>query len=342
MAISLGITVLGLLARDRILAMFGAGPETMGYARQYITIILLGNVFQGIGFGLNNVIRAEGHARTAMFTMIVGATANALLDPLFIFVFGMGVAGAAVATVISMAITSTWVTAHFAGRGGGLRLRLANMRWERRIVAGIFSIGMAPFAMQLAGSVINALFNFQLIRHGGDLAVGAMGIINSVAMMIVFCVIAINMASQPVVGFNYGARQFKRVRRALKLAVVSATAVTTAGFLAVEIFPGPSSGSSTAATPGFGDRYPGHEDTPGRLSGGRVPGGQLQLLPGHRPGQDFHVPEPAAPGDRPHPAARHPAADSGHRRCLAGGAPGRPDGRGRDRGIDSQGDQKAG
>lgn len=238
LAISLGITVLGLLARDRILAMFGAGPDTLEYARQYITIILLGNVFQGAGFGLNNLIRAEGNARTAMYTMVIGAAANALLDPLFIFVFGMGVAGAAVATVISMAITSTWVVAHFIGRGGGLRLKLTNMRWERRIVAGIFSIGMAPFAMQLAGSVINALFNIQLIRHGGDLAVGAMGIINSVAMMIVFCVIAINMASQPVVGFNYGARQFQRVRQALKLAVISATAVTTAGFLAVEMFPG--------------------------------------------------------------------------------------------------------
>ncbi len=236
--ISLGITVLGLLARDRILSMFGAGPNTLDYARQYVTIILLGNVFQGTGFGLNNLIRAEGNARTAMYTMIIGAAANALLDPLFIFVFRMGVAGAAVATVISMAITSVWVVAHFAGRGGGLRLRLANMRWERRIVTGIFSIGMAPFAMQLAGSVINALFNIQLIRHGGDLAVGAMGIINSVAMMIVFCVIAINMASQPIVGFNYGARQFPRVRRTYRLAVTAATLVTTAGFLGVELFPG--------------------------------------------------------------------------------------------------------
>ncbi len=235
--ISLAITVLGLVFRDRILALFGAGPEAMGYARDYVTIILLGNIFQGLGFGMNNMIRAEGHARIAMYTMIIGAVANALLDPLFIFVFRMGVKGAAVATVISMAITSTWVIMHFTGKHSGLRLHAANLRLEKRIVAGIFSIGMAPFAMQLAGSVINALFNIQLIKYGGDLAVGAMGAINSVGMMVVFFVIAINMASQPIIGFNYGARQFGRVKRALKLSLISATAISLAGFLGVELFP---------------------------------------------------------------------------------------------------------
>lgn len=236
--ISLAVTILGLLARDWVLSMFGAGPETLGYARQYITIILLGNVFQGLGFGMNNLIRAEGHARAAMYTMVIGALANILLDPLFIFVFRMGVAGAAVATVISMALTSIWVFWHFTGSRPGLKIRAANLGLERKIVLGIFSIGMAPFAMQLSGSVINALFNIQLIKYGGDLAVGAMGIINSVAMMVVFCVIAINMASQPIIGFNYGARQYARVKRALKLAIISATAITTTGWLAVELFPG--------------------------------------------------------------------------------------------------------
>ena len=236
--ISLAVTILGLMARDWVLSIFGAGPETLGYARKYITIILLGNVFQGLGFGMNNLIRAEGHAKVAMYTMVIGALANILLDPLFIFVFRMGVAGAAVATVISMALTSIWVFMHFTGSRPGLKIRAANLHLERKIVQGIFSIGMAPFAMQLSGSVINALFNIQLIKYGGDLAVGAMGIINSVAMMVVFCVIAINMASQPIIGFNYGARQFGRVKRALKLAVISATAITTAGWLAVELFPG--------------------------------------------------------------------------------------------------------
>ncbi len=236
--ISFGITVLGLVFRDTILSMFGAGPDTLGYAKQYITIILWGNIFQGLGFGMNNMIRAEGHAKTAMYTMLIGAVSNALLDPLFIFVFHMGVKGAAIATVISMAITSAWVLLHFTGNKSGLRLRTANLRLEKKIVLGIFSIGMAPFAMQLAGSVINALFNIQLIKYGGDLAVGAMGIINSVAMMVVFCVIAINMASQPIIGFNYGARNFGRVKRTLKLALIAATGITVSGWLAVEIFPG--------------------------------------------------------------------------------------------------------
>jgi putative MATE family efflux protein len=235
--ISFGVTVLGLIFRDTILSMFGAGPDTLGYAKQYITIILWGNIFQGLGFGMNNMIRAEGHAKIAMYTMLIGAVANALLDPLFIFVFQMGVAGAAIATVISMAITSSWVLLHFTGGRSGLKLQTVNLRLDKKIVLGIFSIGMAPFAMQLAGSVINALFNIQLIKYGGDLAVGAMGIINSVAVMVVFCVIAVNMASQPIIGFNYGAQQYARVKKTLKLALIAGTGITVAGWLAVEIFP---------------------------------------------------------------------------------------------------------
>ncbi len=235
--ISLALTALGLLLRDPVLSLFGAGPETLGYARDYITIILLGNVFQGIGFGLNNLIRAEGHARIAMVTMILGALLNILLDPLFIFVFKMGVAGAALATVISMAVTSIWVLIHFTGRKSLLRLRSKNFRLDKRIVLEILAIGMAPFAMQLAGSVIHALFNIQLIRYGSDVAVGAMGIINGAGMMVVFCVIAINMAAQPIIGFNYGARRFQRVKKTLKIALIAATGITTAGFVAVQAFP---------------------------------------------------------------------------------------------------------
>jgi len=235
--ISLALSGLGLLLRDPVLSLFGAGPETLVHARDYITIILLGNVFQGIGFGMNNLIRAEGHARIAMVTMILGALLNIILDPLFIFVFQMGVAGAALATVISMAVTSYWVLIHFTGRKSLLRLRAKNFRLDRRIVREILAIGMAPFAMQLAGSVIHAIFNIQLIRYGSDLAVGAMGIINGAGMMFVFCVIAVNMAAQPIIGFNYGARQFQRVKRTLKIALIAATAVTTAGFLAVQLFP---------------------------------------------------------------------------------------------------------
>jgi putative MATE family efflux protein len=235
--ISLAITVLGLLLRDVVLALFGAGPKTLAYAREYITVILLGNVFQGVGFGLNNLIRAEGQARAAMTTMLLGAAMNIVLDPIFIFVFKMGVAGAALATVISMAATCSWVLAHFTGRKSLLRLRRVNFRLDRRIVKEILAIGMAPFAMQLAGSVVNALFNVQLIRHGGDLAAGALGIINGAAMMVVFCVIAVNMAAQPIIGFNYGARLFLRVKKTLKIALVAGSGITTAGFLAVQLFP---------------------------------------------------------------------------------------------------------
>jgi putative MATE family efflux protein len=236
--VAVSMTSLGLLFRDRILALFGAGPDTLGYARDYITIILWGNIFEVTGFGMNNLIRAEGNAKTAMYTMILGAAANALLDPLFIFVFKMGVRGAAIATVLSMAMSSLWVQSHFLKKDGFLRLKWPNLRLEKSIVLGIFSIGMAPFAMQLAGSVINALFSIQLIKYGGDRAVGAVGIIGSISMMVVFCVVAINMASQPIIGFNYGARQYDRVKRTLKIAVIAGTSITSAGFLAVQLFPG--------------------------------------------------------------------------------------------------------
>ncbi len=235
--ISLALSASGLLLRDPILSLFGAGPEMLGHARQYVTIILLGTIFQGLGFGLNNIIRAEGHARAAMATMILGAVLNIILDPIFIFVFKMGVAGAALATVISMAATSIWVLTHFTLRRSLLRLRRKNFRLQARVVKEIVAIGMAPFAMQLAGSVIHGIFNIQLIRYGSDLAVGAMGIINGAGMMFVFCVIAINMAAQPIIGFNYGARQFQRVKRTLKIALIAASAITTAGFLAVQLFP---------------------------------------------------------------------------------------------------------
>ena len=235
--VSLALTALGLLLRDPILSLFGAGPEMLGHARSYITVILLGNVLQGVGFGLNNVIRAEGNARAAMTTMLLGAALNLVLDPVFIFVLGMGVAGAALATVLSMAATCSWVLAHFLGRRSPLRLRRKNFRLDPRVVKEILAVGMAPFAMQLAGSVIFVIFSVQLIRYGSDLAVGAMGIINGTGMMVVFCVIAINMAAQPVIGFNYGARKYPRVKRALKLALVAATGITSAGFLAVQFFP---------------------------------------------------------------------------------------------------------
>lgn len=234
---SLALTAVGLALRDPILSLFGAGPEMLGHARSYITVILLGNVLQGVGFGLNNVIRAQGNARTAMTTMLLGAALNLVLDPIFIFAFRMGVAGAALATVLSMAATCAWVLVHFTGRRSPLRLRRKNLRLDPRLVKEILAIGMAPFAMQLAGSVIHAVFNVQLIRHGSDLAVGAMGIINGAGMMVVFCVIAVNMAAQPVIGFNYGARNYPRVKRTLKIALVAATAMTSAGFLAVQLFP---------------------------------------------------------------------------------------------------------
>ena len=263
---------------------------------EYITIILLGNVFQGIGFGLNNLIRAEGHARTAMVTMILGALLNILLDPLFIFVFKMGVAGAAMATVISMAATSFWVLAHFTGKKSLLRLRAKNFRLERRIVRGILAIGMAPFAMQLAGSVIHALFNIQLIHYGSDLAVGAMGIINGA-------------------GDDGGLLRHRHQhgRPADHRLQLRGPAVPSGqedpedrassppppsprpDFWRCSCFPAAIIGLFNRSDPRLLDiGVRGMRILLAAFPRGGVPGGQLQFFPGHRQGQDSDVPEPCS------------------------------------------------
>jgi putative MATE family efflux protein len=191
----------------------------------------------GVGFGMNGFIRAEGNPRTAMLTMLIGAVLNTLLDPLFIFAFRMGVRGAAIATVISQAVSAAWVLSYFLGGRSLLKLRLPNLRIRRETAVGIAVLGFAPFAMQLAASVLNAILTRQLQRYGGDLAIAVMGIFFSLNMLIFMPVFGINQGAQPLIGYNYGARRFDRVRQTLRLAVAAATVVMLAGFTVVELFP---------------------------------------------------------------------------------------------------------
>jgi len=236
--VSLLVTILGFVVKNTLLRSFGATNETIGYANDYLDIILLGTIFQVVGFSLNNIIRSEGNAKIAMYSMLLSAGTNLVLDPIFIFGLKMGVQGAAIATVISQILLSIWVLHHFSGSRSVVKLHLRNLKLEPVIIFRIVSIGMAPFAMQLSASLVQAVFNRQLIHFGSDVAVGAMGIINSVIIMIIMSMIAINMALQPIVGFNYGARQFDRVKEAWFLAMKSATWVATISFLVVQVFPG--------------------------------------------------------------------------------------------------------
>ena len=235
--VSVLITVIGFSIKGPMLHSFGATAETIQYANDYLDIILAGTVFQVVGFSLNNIIRAEGNAKVAMFSMIISAGTNMILNPIFIFGMGMGVKGSAYATVISMIVLTVWVLFHFKSSKSVIKLRPENIRFNWKILLEIIAIGMAPFVMQIANSIVQGLINTKLIAFGGDLAVGAMGIVNSVATLIVMSIVAVNMATQPIISFNYGAKSYGRVKETLRIAIISATIISILAFICVETIP---------------------------------------------------------------------------------------------------------
>ncbi|QIA08587.1 MATE family efflux transporter [Draconibacterium halophilum] len=222
-----------------ILRSFGSTEETFQYANDYLDIILGGVVFMVIGFSLNNVIRSEGNARVAMISMLISSVTNIILDPIFIFGLDMGVKGAAYATVISMFVLMLWVLHHFIkSKRAVIRLRVKHLKVNWGITLEILAIGMAPFSMQIAGSFVQGLLNKKLIDFGGDLAVGAMGIINSVLTLVIMAIVALNMASQPIIGFNYGAKSVQRIKDTLKITLIAATLIAVVSYALIEAFPG--------------------------------------------------------------------------------------------------------
>jgi putative MATE family efflux protein len=236
-ALSIALTALGLLFIDPLLAAFGASPQVLPYAKTYFAIILYGGASQGIGFGINNCIRAEGNPKIAMITMLIGAIINTILDPIMIYTFKMGIAGAAWATIFSQTVSAVWVLYYYLGGQSSLQIHWGNLKLRTAVVGKIFAIGSAPFAMQLAMGGITLVLNQALVRYGGDLAIAAMGIVNSILMLILMPIFGIIQGAQPIIGYNYGARQFDRVKKALKLAIIAATVVTVGGFAMVQLFP---------------------------------------------------------------------------------------------------------
>lgn len=235
---SVVLTAAGLLFLDPLIRLLGASDAVLPYARDYLSIILYGGIFQAIGFGLNHMIRAQGDPKTAMATMLIGAITNTVLDPIFIFIFGWGIKGAAFATVISQFISAVWVVSFFLKGKGELHLDLVRaykIKWP--VVVQIMSIGFAPFAMQLAASLLNLILNQSLAFYGGDLAMSAMGIVFSINTLFMMPIFGINQGSQPIIGFNYGAKQFERVKETLFYAIMGATIIVTLGFLATRFIP---------------------------------------------------------------------------------------------------------
>ncbi len=236
--VSVTVMIVTYILKEPILRSFGSTPETFTYANDYLNIILAGTLFMVVGFSLNNVIRSEGNARIAMFSMIISSVSNIVLDYVFIFWFDMGVKGAALATVISMFMLMVWVIIHFRSKRSVIKLKPVNISLDIGILKEIIAIGMAPFSMQIANSFVQGLLNKKLIFFGGDLAAGAMGIINSVVTLFIMAIVAINMASQPIIGFNYGAKSAERVKEALRIALISATVIAVGAFILIESIPG--------------------------------------------------------------------------------------------------------
>lgn len=220
-----------------VLYFFGASEATAGYARDYMTIILAGNVVTHMYLGLNAVLRSAGHPQRSMYATILTVALNTVLDPLFIYGFGWGIRGAAVATILAQIVALVWQVRMLSDRRELLRFRCGIYRLHRKIVGDILAIGMSPFLMNLAACFIVILINKGLKEYGGDLNIGAYGIVNRLAFFFVMIVMGINQGMQPIAGYNYGARQFDRVHRVLKLTILGATCVTTAGFLMGELAP---------------------------------------------------------------------------------------------------------
>ncbi len=235
--IGLGLTAVALMFLDPILYFFGASESTIGYARDYMQVILLGNVVTHLYFGLNAVLRSSGHPRKAMVATIVTVTVNTVLDPIFIFGFGWGIRGAAYATVLAQIVSLIWLLKLFSNKEELIHFRPGIFRLQRKIVQASLAIGLSPFLMNLASCFIVILINNGLKRYGGDLAIGAFGIVNRIIFLFAMVVMGLNQGMQPIAGYNFGARQYQRVTQVLKITILCATGVTTTGFLVGLLIP---------------------------------------------------------------------------------------------------------
>lgn len=215
---------------DPILRAFGAGDITLPYARSYMYCVLPGLLLTNVAFGLNNVLRATGYPRRAMMTMVIGALTNVVLDAILVLRLDMGMAGAAIATDIAMAVSAWFVVAHFFKKDVTLHFSRGTFGLRLGVVMSMISIGAAPCIVNVASCLVNALINRSLVAHGGDMAIGAAGIFVTVTSLIVTVVLGICMGLQPIIGYNYGAGRFDRLKRAYWLAVAVSTLICTAGW----------------------------------------------------------------------------------------------------------------
>lgn len=235
--VGIAITAIGLIFLNPILNIFGASANTLFYAKEYITVILIGSTFNILSFALSSTVRADGNPQMASFTMIVGCITNVILDYVFVFVFNMGIKGAALATVISQALTFFIILFYYTKGKSNLKLKTQNLKLEKSLIMMTFAIGIAPFATQIANSLVQVVANNALKTYGNDLAIGAMTIISSLNMVFMMPIFGINQGCQPIIGFNYGARKFERAKKTFIYATIAATVICTIGGILIQLFP---------------------------------------------------------------------------------------------------------
>ena len=211
------LTAVFLIWGEPILMVFGASEATIGYALDYMRIYALGTIFVQLALGLNAFINAQGYAKIGMITVAIGALCNIVLDPIFIFSMSMGVKGAALATIISQAISSIFVVYFLTSKRSGLRIKLDNLKLDFQVILPCLALGLSPFIMQFTESVISVCFNTSLLKYGGDIAVGSMTILTSVMQFSMLPLQGLIQGAQPIISFNYGAENIDRVKRAFKL-----------------------------------------------------------------------------------------------------------------------------
>lgn len=235
--ISVVLTIFFSVFKEPLLYMFGASEKIIGYSLDYIGIYILGTIFVQIALGLNTFISAQGFASTAMKSVLLGAVANIVLDPIFIFVFDMGVAGAALATIISQALSAVWIV-YFLLRGKGImKIRLKNLVPNKAIILGTLALGVAPFIMQSTESLVNIVLNRGLQNYGGDMYIGTMTILMSIMQLIVMPINGFAQGAQPILSYNYGAKNYDRVRKCFKYVITITLSLSTIWCIVVASFP---------------------------------------------------------------------------------------------------------
>lgn len=274
LTLGISIMLIFLFALDPILVFFSGGEasaETIGYARDFMRVIMFGNIITHLYLGLNEQLRASGYPRKAMYIMLLSMAVCTILNPLFIFVFGWGVQGSALATVIAQTISLLIQIHHYTSPRSFLRFKRTSFRFSRKIVGAIISIGMAPFLLNVCASLVTRFMNTALLKYGGtgaediitaatmggsvgDVYVGAYGIMNRVFMLFIMVAQGFNQGMQPIVGYNYGAKQYGRVLTVLKYAVICATCVTTLAFIVGVFFPEAIASAFVDSSNGVADR----------------------------------------------------------------------------------------